>query len=447
MITFDLEKVVVGGLGATGSAVTAALTARGHGVVALDDDPKSVANVAERFQVELLDSKSETQIKDAINEATSVVPSPGIPRHHQLHVLADGAGVPVLSELDLAAYFDNRPRLAITGTNGKTTVTELTSQMLRTSDLQAAAVGNTAVPFISAIDDTAEHEIFVVEASSFALDRTRLFRADAAAWLNLAPDHLDWHGSFEAYAAAKSKIWKHQRQDDFAIAPYGDEAIKPWMTGIEAQLVTFGLGAGDVHCTESELIAHGEAIIAVSDMPLSRPHDQLNACAAVALALSTGVSTHLIAQVLATFEGLAHRTEYVAKVRGLRFFNDSKATTPHATIAALSGFDNAVLIVGGRNKGLDLSDLRELVPALTGVVTIGETSPILAEVFGDLVPSVAANSMEDAVTQAVQLARTSGADVVLSPACASFDWYLNYVERGDHFKRVVEQLKSEGEIS
>jgi UDP-N-acetylmuramoylalanine--D-glutamate ligase len=219
------------------------------------------------------------------------------------------------------------------------------------------------------------------------------------------------------------------------------------MTGIEAQLVTFGLGAGDVHCTESELIAHGEAIIAVSDMPLSRPHDQLNACAAVALALSTGVSTHLIAQVLATFEGLAHRTEYVAKVRGLRFFNDSKATTPHATIAALSGFDNAVLIVGGRNKGLDLSDLRELVPALTGVVTIGETSPILAEVFDDLVPSVAANSMEDAVTQAVQLARTSGADVVLSPACASFDWYLNYVERGDHFKRVVEQLKSEGEIS
>ena len=447
MITFDLEKVVVGGLGITGSAITAALTARGYGVLVLDDDPKSVANVAERLDVELLDSKSETQIKDAINEATSVVPSPGIPRHHQLHVLADGAGIPVLSELDLAAYFDNRPRLAITGTNGKTTVTELTSQMLRTFHLRAAAVGNTAVPFISAIDDSVNHEIFVVEASSFALDRTRLFRADAAAWLNLAPDHLDWHGSFEAYAAAKSKIWKHQEQNDFAIAPYDDETIRPWMAGVEAQLVTFGLGAGDVHCTQSHLVAHGESIIAVSDMPLSRPHDQLNACAATALALSVGVPTHLIAQVLASFEGLPHRTEYVAKARGLRFFNDSKATTPHATIAALTGFHDAVLIVGGRNKGLDLFELQQLAAGLTGVVTIGESSPILAEVFGDLVPSVAAHSMEDAVSQAIELAKNSGADVVLSPACASFDWYLNYMERGDHFKRVVEQLKSEGDIA
>ena len=446
MITFDLEKVVVGGLGVTGSAITAALTARGHQVVVLDDDPESVANIAERLGVELLDSKSASQIRDVISEATSVVPSPGIPRHHQLHVLADRAGVPVLSELDLAAYFDDRPRLAITGTNGKTTVTELAARMLRTSDMRAAAVGNTEIPFISAIDDTAKNEIFVVEASSFALDRTRLFRAEAAAWLNLAPDHLDWHGSFDAYAAAKSKIWKHQSKNDFSIAPYDDQTIRPWMEDIEGQLVTFGLGAGDVHCTESELLAHGESIVAVSDMPLSRPHDRLNACAAAALALSVGASAHAIAQVLSDFEGLAHRTEYVGKVRGLRFFNDSKATTPHATIAALTGFHNAVLIVGGRNKGLDLSDLQELAPGLAGVVTIGESSPMLAEVFDGLVPSGAADSMEDAVTQAVRFAKASGADVVLSPACASFDWYSNYIERGDHFKSVIERLNSEGDI-
>ena len=447
MIAFDLEKVVVGGLGVTGSAITAALTARGHDVVVLDDDPESVANIAERFEVELLDSKSESQIRGVISEATSVVPSPGIPRHHQLHVLADRAGVPVLSELDLASYFDDRPRLAVTGTNGKTTVTELTAQMLRTSDLRAVAVGNTEIPFISAIDDSAKSEIFVVEASSFALDRTLLFRADAAAWLNLAPDHLDWHGSFDAYAAAKSKIWKHQGQNDLAIAPYDDEAIRPWMAEVEAQLMTFGLAAGDVHCTESELIAHGESIVSVSDMPLSRPHDRLNACAAAALALSAGVSTHAIAQVLSGFEGLAHRTEYVASVGGIRFFNDSKATTPHATIAALTGFQNAVLIVGGRNKGLDLSGLQELAPGLTGVVTIGESSSILTEVFGDLVPSFAAHSMEDAVTHALQFAGTSGADVVLSPACASFDWYSNYIERGDHFKSVVQQLHREEKVS
>ena len=150
--------------------------------------------------------------------------------------------------------------------------------------------------------------------------------------------------------------------------------------------------------------------------------------------------------MLSDFEGLAHRTEYVGKVRGLRFFNDSKATTPHATIAALTGFHNAVLIVGGRNKGLDLSDLQELAPGLAGVVTIGESSPMLAEVFDGLVPSGAADSMEDAVTQAVRFAKASRADVVLSPACASFDWYSNYIERGDHFKSVIERLNSEGDI-
>ncbi len=438
---------MVGGLGVTGTAIMAALTARGHEVVALDDNPKSVANVAKQFDCELFDSSSQSQIREVISQASSIVPSPGIPRSHQLHILADQTGIPVLSELDLAAYFDNRPRLAITGTNGKTTVTELTTQMLRKSELKAAAVGNTEVPFIAAIDDLPQTEIFVVEASSFALDRTRLFKADAATWLNLAPDHLDWHGSFQAYAAAKSKIWERQQQNDFAIAPHNDDAIRPWMAGINAQLITFGLDAGHVHCDESGLVAHGAPVIAISDMPLSRPHDRLNACAAAALALSMGASKQSVAEVLSSFEGLVHRMEYIATVGSLRFFNDSKATTPHATIAALNGFTSAVLIVGGRNKGIDLSELRTLAPALVGVVTIGETSSILTEVFNGLVPSLTANSMEEAVSQATQLAKGSDADVVLSPACASFDWYPNYIERGNDFKRVVEQLKSEAGLS
>ncbi len=438
---------MVGGLGVTGQATVAALTSRGHEVVVFDDKPGSVTEVAEQLDVEVLDSTSDEQIKDELREASSVIPSPGMPPHHQLNLLADQAGIPLLSELDLGVYFDDRPLVAITGTNGKTTVTELTTHMLNRSEVRAAAVGNTEVPFISAIDDPAMYELFVVEASSFALQRTQLFRPTSAAWLNLAPDHLDWHGSLDAYALSKSKIWANQQEDDFAIAPHTDEAIEPWVAGVDAQLITFGLNIGDVHCTKSHLVAHGERVIAISDMPLARPHNQLNACAATALALTMDISPHLIAEVLSGFEGLEHRMEPVAEVGGIRFFNDSKATTPHATIAALNGFDKAVLIVGGRNKGLDLSDLIEIAPALVGIVAIGESSSLLVELFDGVVPTVSADSMRDAIRAATQLASASFADVVLSPACASFDWYSNYVERGNDFKKAVHELRTEQELS
>ncbi len=446
MTNFDLRKVAVGGLGITGRAVTEALTARGYEVVAFDDNPDAVAAIAEQLEVELLDSTSDEQIREGIREATSLLPSPGMFPDHRLSLLAKEADVPSLSELDLGASFDDRPLVAVTGTNGKTTVTELTTRMLNEAQIKAAAVGNTEVPLVRAIDDPAKYEVFVVEASSFSLQRTQLFRPTAAAWLNLAPDHLDWHGSFHSYALAKSKIWANQEETDFAVAPYADERVDPWLAGVTAQLVTFGLGAGDVHCTESELIAHGERVIAIKDMSLARPHDKLNACAAVALALAMGVSPYFIAEVLSSFEGLEHRMENVSGFGPIRFFNDSKATTPHATIAALNGFDNAVLIVGGRNKGLDLSALLEVVPALKGVVVIGESGSTLVDLFGQTVPSAMAYSMKDAVEKAVRFAEPSAADVVLSPACASFDWYANYIERGNDFKKVVHELKAEQEL-
>jgi len=446
LTVFDLSKVVVGGLGVTGKAITAALTARGHEVIVFDDKPDAVAAIAEQLEVDLLDSTSDKQIRDAIGEATSFIPSPGMPPDHQLSLLADRAGIPLLSELDLGACFDARPLVAVTGTNGKTTVTELTTQMLNRSGSKAAAVGNTEVPLVSAIDDPADYEIFVVEASSFSLERTQLFRPASAAWLNLAPDHLDWHGSLDAYASSKSKIWANQRENDFAIAPHADEAIDPWVAGVNAQLITFGLDAGDVHCAGSDLIAHGERVLAIADMPLARPHDQLNACAAAALAFTMGVSSHFISEVLSSFQGLEHRMEQVAEFAGIRFFNDSKATTPHATIAALNGFDNAVLIIGGRNKGLDLSNLMEVAPTLEGVVAIGESSSTLVEIFEGLVPSVVAKSMKEAVIAAAELAEPSGSNVVLSPACASFDWYSSYIERGTDFKKAVHELRAEKEL-
>ena len=440
----DLSQVLVAGLGVTGKAVIEALKAHGHEVFAVDDRPTSVAAVAEKLRVQIFDSTSSTELERALSRATSVIPSPGIPGHHLLYQLADTSGTEILSELDLATLWNEHPCVAVTGTNGKTTVTELTTQMLLSSGMHAAAVGNTDTPFVAAVNDNENrYEVFVVEASSFGLDRVRQFRANAAAWLNLSHDHLDWHGNFHAYATAKSNIWKTQQAGDIAIAPHDDAAVRAWTKDISSQLMTFGLGKGDVHCTERELIAHGERIVAISELRRSRPHDQLNACAAAALALSMNASPQSVAEVLANFDGLAHRLQFIATVNGVRYFDDSKATTPHATLAGMAGFDQAVLIAGGRNKDLDLFELRRIAPMLAGVVLIGESAKILAQVFDGIVMTTAADSMDAAVKLAASMALSAGGDVVLSPACASFDWYRNYKDRGDDFKRAVHLLEHE----
>ena len=437
----DLSRVVVGGLGITGRALTEALISRDHQVTVVDDRPNSVAALVDALGIELVDSKSLAELEKVVSEATAVVASPGIPPHHRLQLVADEQGVPVLSELDIGALWDERPRAAVTGTNGKTTVTELTTLILERSGVKAAAVGNTGTPFVGAIaNESNESEVFVVEASSFALHRSRYFQSHAAAWLNLSPDHLDWHGDFESYATAKSKVFQGQQPSDFAILPQQRGAIAPWLGPIASQTVTFGLSSGDIHCTGHELVAHGERVIDLADLRLSRPHDCLNACAAVALSLSMGASLQGGREVLSEFAGLAHRMEFVKSVKGVRFFNDSKATTPHATIAGVEGFNAVVLIAGGRNKGLDLTGLAAAKPLLRAVVAIGESSDTVAEIFAGALPVVVSDSMGDAVAQAFRLAEQTKADVVLSPACASFDWYGSYSERGDDFKQIVHRL-------
>ncbi len=445
MTEFDLSRVAVGGLGLTGRALIEALIARGHHVVVTDDQPEAVMKTASELAVEIVDSTSEADLAELLNRVETVVASPGIPRHHKLLRMADEKDIVVLSELDVGAFWDQRPRVAVTGTNGKTTVTELTAGILNNSEVRAAAVGNTEVSFVKAVtgqyDDT---EVFVVEASSFALDRVQHFRAQSAAWLNLSPDHLDWHGDFESYATAKAKVFHSQTSSDFAIVPHELGSITPWLPELESQRITFGLSAGDVHCTRSELTAHGEKIVDISDLALSRPHDLLNACAAVALSLSIGASTHGAQETLCNFGGLPHRMELVTTNKGIRFFNDSKATTPHATTAGVSGLDAVVLIAGGRNKGLDLSELASVKAQVRAVVAIGDASEDVIEVFATDLPATIADSMEDAVSRAFDYAVRFEADVVLSPACASFDWYSNYVERGDDFKRIVSELGERG---
>ena len=453
MAPVDLEPshgpVVVVGMGVTGCAVASALAARGHQVVMADDrahDTASRASGAGIAAAEIHDSTDVDLLEPLVQRAAAVVPSPGVPPRHPSYTLADAAGVPIVSELDLAAQWDTRPLASITGTNGKTTVTVLVERILNRSGISAMGAGNTDIALVDAIDS--DVSTFVVEASSFRLHRARRFAPAVAAWLNLAPDHLDWHAGLDDYAASKARIWAAQGPDDIAVIPFGDADIEPWTIGIHSRQVTFAtpqhLGAPcDVRFERGVLVAHDEDIVATAELPRQRPHDLSNAAAATAIALEMGAHADAVATELRAFDGLPHRLAHAGRIGDVSFHDDSKATAPHATAAAMRGFSNAILISGGRNKGLDLHELAVVAPHLRGVVAIGESAPEVVACFSqpgcEGIELARADSMAAAVEIAYAMAQPCG-DVVLSPGCASFDWYSSYHERGERFISAVSDL-------
>ncbi len=454
-----IESVLVVGLADPGRAVADADIRRGVYVVSADVRPSPAALVAAADRgIALHVAPTEDELLSLIGAVDIVVPSPGVPRHHAVYRISDELAVPIVSELDLAARWDDRPQIAITGTNGKTTVTTLVTSMLKRDGRPAVAAGNVDVPLVEAIDRTDEPrpEWFVVEASSFRLERVTEFSPHVGAWLNLAPDHLDWHDDLGEYAAAKARIWRNHRDGDVKVVPFGDRTIGDFAALAGGRTTTFGLDDGDVFVAGGRLVTRlgadagrGDAaatrsVVEVSSLPRRLPHDLLNACAAAACALSVGVSLDAVRSELMAFEGLAHRMARIGVIAGVPYFNDSKATTPEATVAAVQGFERAVLIAGGRNKGLDLSSLGSVSNRLSAVIAIGEAADDIERAFAGSVPVRRAASMEEAVRAASDLAGSADADaVVLSPACASYDWYLNYAERGDDFARIVDRSASE----
>ena len=433
------------GLGITGRAVVRALVRHGEGVVAVDDHPSdSSRTLADELGVELVEAPEGTALRALVGAVGAVLPSPGVPDHHPVFALAAELGVPVLSEFDLAARWDHRPRVAVTGTDGKTTVTELVRSMLVASGSTAVAVGNNELPLVAAIEDPTI-DVFVVEASSFRLLHSRHFAPDVGTWLNLAPDHLDpsgvgSHASLEEYIAAKARIWKDQSPAQVAIGNADDEVVSAELRRAPGRQVTFGLSpSADNHLDGRRLVLDtGEVLAEVDDLDRAFPHDVANALAAAATALHGGATVAGAREALLAFRGLPHRVALVGEAGGVAWYDDSKATAPHATHAAVRGFESVVLIAGGRNKGLDLSDLAADVERIRAVVAIGEAAGEVAAAFDGLRPVRVASSMDEAVAEAASLARR-GDVVLLSPACASFDWYGSYDERGDDFVRAVNE--------
>ncbi len=431
----DLGAPLIVGFGVVGRAVSRALVARGHRPLVIEDRPTEDAReVAAEIGVEIVEAPSAGALADLVAGASVLLPSPGVPDHHPCFEAARAADVGVRSEFDLARLWDDRPMVAITGTNGKTTVTMLVTDALNASGRTAAAVGNTDVPLVEAIDD-ARVEVFVVEASSFRLGHSARFSPAVATWLNFAPDHLDAHASLDHYRRAKAVIWADPAPDAVAVANADDPVVA---AHAPAGAVTFSLTdpAADWSVVDGVIRGPGGPVVPVRRLARRRPHDLANALATLATATAGGADLEATVEVLAGFQGLPHRLELVGEWDGVAWYNDSKATVPQATEAAVSGFDSVVLIAGGRNKGLSLDGLRATAPPVRGVVAIGDAAAEVAEVFDDLVTVRAAGSMTDAIEAAATLARPGDA-VLLSPGCTSFDWYPNYVERGLDFRRLV----------
>jgi UDP-N-acetylmuramoylalanine--D-glutamate ligase len=435
------QRALVYGLAVAGEATARALLARGYAVTVADDRPTPEAlAVARALGIDLYEAPPAPKVERLVERADLVVPSPGIPERHAVVVSAHRLDVPLRTEIDLAYQWEQqrevpRPMLAVTGTDGKTTTTLLATAMLEASGVSAVAAGNTETPLVTALDE--DVDAFVVECTSFRLAWTTCFRPVAGVWLNVAEDHLDWHEATGSYVAAKARVWRFQQPADVAVGYAADPVVMTHLAAAPGRHVTFGTADADYRVEGGWLTGPKGRIAEVATMRRSLPHDVTNALAAAALVLEPGLaSIDGIATALATFEGPHHRIELVADDGQVRFYDDSKATTPHAALTAIRAFDHVVLVAGGRNKGLDLAPLAAEADRVRAVVAIGEAAPAIAAVFEGLGPVTMAASMDDAVA-AARAAAQPGDVVLLSPACASFDWYRGYAERGDDFVRAV----------
>jgi UDP-N-acetylmuramoylalanine--D-glutamate ligase len=386
--------------------------------------------------------------EDAVDGADLIVPSPGIPPATPILERAARLKLPVISEIELAFGLTQRPMVAVTGTNGKTTTVTLIGEILSAGGLGADVCGNIGRPVSEVLDNGSGP--LVLEVSSFQLEFTDSFRPAIAVLLNLTEDHLDWHGTFEAYKAAKLKIFQRQTADDWAlIGPAGFPLVKDR----PSRKLTFGGAGGGVFLKDGHIVHDMEretmSVLPVNELLVRGDHNLINCMAAVGVGLLHGVPSSVMAEVLRAFKGVEHRLELVTEDGGVLFYNDSKATNPEAAVKAIEAFDQGIiLLAGGRNKGAGFDELAaKAVGRVRTAVLFGESAGDLRRAFeGQSIPTIAGGSLEEAVRLAIGEAR-SGDVVLLSPACASFDLFRDYEERGRCFKEaVVTEVSSHGSI-
>jgi UDP-N-acetylmuramoylalanine--D-glutamate ligase len=442
MLDVAERRVLVLGLGISGRSAAAFCAARGARVVAADERPASALGpLGDLGGASLAVGRPFPDPADF----DLVVPSPGVPRARYA-----ASARRVWGDIELAGRALQVPIVAVTGTNGKSTTTTLIEAMLCRAGLRARAAGNLGVPALDLVG--APLDVAVLEVSSFQLETVEAFRPRVAVILNVAPDHLDRHGSFEAYAAAKARVFAAQTADDWLVANLADPVARALAEQAPSRLLGFHRDGviGNGACFDQGaflLRLDGASLRLPADgMRLVGSHNVENALAALAACAALGADLRRATEALLAFEGLPHRCQVVARRAGVTWVDDSKATNVAAAARALEGFPEPVVwIAGGRDKGLDFAPLAAAARGrVHAALLIGESAPALARALRDSVPVLEVGKLDAAVREAARRARP-GDVVLLAPACASFDQFRNFEERGQRFRDAVQAIDREEE--
>ncbi len=445
------KRVLVVGLGKSGIAAARFLKARGAQVTVSDIRPAGLISELPA----LLDAGIMVETGShgllTFRRQDLIVVSPGVPSNTPELTTVRAMGIPIIGEMELGAQFLQGQIIAITGSNGKTTTTTLIGEILKASGKATLVGGNIGRPVVDMVAESTPESWSVLEVSSFQLETIQTFHPKIALVLNITPDHLDRHGSFEAYAAAKTRITENQTTDDFLILNAEDEPTKLVAAKTKAQIYWFS----PRRQVKQGAFVHGESILfrakeggdvepimPVAEIPLAGAHNVENVLAAVCAARLAGVDAQTIREAVAAFHAVEHRLEFVREVSGVRWFNDSKATNVDATAKAIEAFPGGIwLILGGKDKDSDYSTLSPLLRArVKAVITIGSAAEKIESHLAGVVKIERAGTMERAVAWAQKEAK-SGDVVLLAPACASFDQFENYEHRGRVFKQLVNGLE------
>jgi UDP-N-acetylmuramoylalanine--D-glutamate ligase len=439
----ETKRALVVGLGLTGFSCVRHLIARGHDVSVVDtrEQPPKLEELRREFpQVAVHTGGLSPALFD---DPGLLVVSPGVSVKEPEIARVAAHGAEVIGDIELFAREATAPVIAVTGTNGKSTVTALTGEMCRQARLKTAVGGNIGVPALSLLTGS-EPDVYVLELSSFQLETTTSLNARAAAVLNITMDHMDRYRDLDEYASAKERIFRGN--GTMVINADDPRVMRLRQSG--RRVVCFGLGrpleAQDYGIDENHgetWLVHGkQPLMPAREVPLAGRYNLANVLAAMALAETAGVAPAAAVAAVQKFKGLKHRTEFVAERDGVRWYDDSKGTNVGATVAALDGMSSPViLIAGGDGKGQDFSDLKPVCSRRTrAVVLIGRDAPRIEAALGQVVPVHHAKTMRDAVHTARELAQP-GDTVLLSPACASFDMFRNYEHRAEVFRHAVRE--------
>lgn len=447
------KKVLIIGAARSGIAAARFLVERGA-IVALNDQKpiekwSAEAQALKEAGVGLLPGEPPSWLLDQLE---LVVVSPGVPATIIPIRYAERAGAEIIGEVELAARFLKGRIVAITGSNGKTTTTSLIGELLRDAGLPVEVGGNIGRPLISMVESSRDNGWTVVELSSFQLETTKTFRASIAVVLNVTPNHMDRYETFNDYAAAKHRIFMNQTEEDVAVLNADDATVASWASGLRARVTNFSVKQElerGVFLQDDELVFRwdeGEQdLLRIDEMKLRGLHNVENVAAALAAGLAAGASIEAMRETVKQFNPVEHRLEFVDEIAGIRFYNDSKATSVDATLKALEAFASdagkVVLILGGKGKKAPYAPLAPLVSAkVRKLILVGEDAETIANELGEYTQFERASDMKDAVEKSFASAE-KGDVVLLAPACASFDMFESFEHRGKVFKAEVTDLK------